>query len=222
MLLILFFSISSSKGDHEEDFYYTEIDVFDSNTQDSSGVSSGVSGDSPDQITNCCGDLVEFCNCKVDLSKFKQKKSDEICDESFEADKSKRIRLKKLQNLLPDSLSKKQRKNNNNKGRKNNISKKSSSGTNLVWNKKGLLKCNGTFELKHSRVVGRQRRKLNCSQPLTIQTTNINLNTINGNLKKSIKHEKNNCGLEWSVRRSASSPINIPGKYFEIKFKIAF
>lgn len=191
-------SISSSNGDHEEDFYYTEIDVFDLNTQDSSGISSA---DSPcDQSpTNCCCESV--CNCNTQLKLLKNVEENFDNYELLKKEKvfnSKSFKTKKLKEIRLDHLNKQQIVCKRGKNKKN---------SSLIWNKKGFLKCNSTFEIKRNR-VGRPRRlktelKINCSQPLTTNS-----------LKKPIKQEQHflTCGqLEYSVRHSASSPINIPG-----------
>lgn len=110
------------------------------------------------------------------------------------------MRAKKLKEIRLERLNKQQ----SIKGRKTN--KKNS--TSLVWTKKGLLKCNGSFEIKRNR-VGRPRRLLNCNQQLSASATMTN------SLKKSGKQQPEQTllrGLEYSVRLSASSPINIPGR----------
>lgn len=112
------------------------------------------------------------------------------------------MRAKKLKEIRLERLNKQQ----SIKGRK---TKKNSAG--LVWTKKGLLKCNGAFEMKRNR-VGRPRRLLGCNQQLL--SANATMTNTN-NLKKSSKQQPEQTllrGLEYSVRLSASSPINIPGR----------
>ena len=112
------------------------------------------------------------------------------------------MRAKKLKEIRLERLNKQQ----SIKGRK---TKKNSAS--LVWTKKGLLKCDGTFEMKRNR-VGRPRRLLNCSQQLSANATMTN---TNHHLKKLGKQQPEPTllrGLEYSVRLSASSPINIPGR----------
>ena len=131
---------------------------------------------------------------------------------------SKSIKIKKLKEIRFERLNKQQQQQIN-KVRKN---KRNST---LIWTtKKGLLKCNGTFELKRNR-VGRPRRlnysnsctsnyitTNNNSQPVVLSSTN-SINKTSTLAATNNKQEQNllRCGLEWSVRRTTSSPINIPG-----------
>lgn len=119
------------------------------------------------------------------------------------------MRAKKLKEIRLERLNKQQ----SIKGRK---TKKNSAS--LVWTKKGLLKCtNGSFEIKRNR-VGRPRRLLSCSgnQQQSAHSATVTSSSSANNLsKKSGKQQPEQTllrGLEYSVRLSASSPINIPGR----------
>ena len=110
---------------------------------------------------------------------------------------SKSIKDKKIKEIRLDRLNKQERCKGRNSS--NKIMKKKN---NIVWTKKGLLNCNGTFEIKRNRVGRPRRLKLN-SQHLS---STVKRCPSSG--KQDQEQVLFRCGL---FKRSASSPINCPG-----------